>query len=764
LIRLLCFINQPEEYMTPIYTISILFIVLTGLFAQNRPSLSITPVQGEIQIDGNLDDTGWETASESSQFYETYPGDGTAPPVGTKVKLSYDRDFLYIAFLCLDDDPAKIRSSLCDRDQIWQDDYIGVLLDTYGDANLGIYLFSNPLGIQGDTRFSPSHGEDDSFDLIFDTEAKITNEGYQVEMRIPFSSLPFPDRDVQNWRVNFWRTRPRESRATYSWSRLSRDESCFLCQYGYLNGLQGIESSTSLEFIPSLVASQSASLADPGNPDSKFSHSDLNAEVSLSTKWNISPSLSLEAALNPDFSQVESDAARIDVNQTFALSYPEKRPFFQAGGNLFSTWIDVVYTRAVNNPLAAAKLLGRRGNSSLAFLTAIDEDTPVLLPFEESTGFVALGKSYSNILRYKYAFGESSYLGAMISDRRFEKKGGGTNLGLDGIWKINNNLQIEGQMVFSHSTEPDDTSRTRPYNSILIDDRHTAGFDGETYNGNADYLSLERSARKYSFDMDAWWTGKTFRAENGFITQSSNQRLMFWNGYNFYFENNPVIERIRPEFNLARIWNMDSRVKDEWFMPGLFFRFKNQTSVQVAWLLDNEYYKGRSYDGINRFSLSVDSDFSRMLSFGFFWQNGRSIANRRDDHPVKGKGNYMEVALAIKPIDRIVIQPELQFSDMYRLDSGEQVYSGYILRVHNNLQFNRETSLRLIVQYDQFDHFLDIEPLLSYKLNPFSIFYLGASSGLQRYTQNQSEPYFDQTGWQEQSRQYFLKFQYLFGI
>ncbi|MCK5076395.1 MAG: carbohydrate binding family 9 domain-containing protein, partial [Calditrichia bacterium] len=379
-----------RKYIIINFILVLSFIVLAAnenkdsFIPQINPGLSITKTFANITVDGVLDDEGWKNAASVTGFAETHPGDQTKPVVKTEVKITYDANNLYVAFIC-EDNPDEIRASLRDRDEIWSDDYVGILLDTYGDASWALYIFSNPLGIQGDTHFSSTIGEDDSFDMIYQSEGKITAEGYQVEMAIPFSSLRFPDNPEQEWRVNFWRTHPRDSRRTYSWAALSRDEPCFLCQYGTLSGIKNVQPGKSLELLPSVIANQTGALKDYDNPNSGFKNENIDGEASLSLKWAVTPSLTVEGAYNPDFSQVESDVDQIDINNTFALYYPEKRPFFQEGSDLFKTWHRIVYTRAINDPIVASKIIGRWNRNTLAYLGAVDENSLLVIPLEEKS-------------------------------------------------------------------------------------------------------------------------------------------------------------------------------------------------------------------------------------------------------------------------------------------------------------------------------------------------------------------------------------------
>ena len=393
-----------------------------------RPGRIATP----IVIDGELDDEGWARADKAVNFSETNPGDGTKPPIGIEVWTAYDDNNIYFAYI-IEDDPAKIRVNMSDRDAIWQDDYVGVILDPYANNSWAYFIASNPIGIQGDTRIVPGGNEDMGFDIIFRTDGKVTDTGYQVEMAIPFESLRFPDREVQSWNINFWITHPRESRNTYSWAGIDRDDPCWLCQAGTAEGITGATPAGKLELLPAFTGSQSASLPSFENPGVGLDNSRLTTDPSFGAKYRFSSNLIADVAVNPDFSQIESDAAQIDVNSTFALFFPERRPFFQEGSDLFNTpGQQTVYTRSINNPVAAAKVTGRAGQTSYSYVGGLDEDSPIILPFEEQSRFVQAGESYSNLLRVKQNFGTNSYVGGLITDRRFtDSNGAGSTFGVD---------------------------------------------------------------------------------------------------------------------------------------------------------------------------------------------------------------------------------------------------------------------------------------------------------------------------------------------
>ena len=256
----------------------------TAHFVPNElPSLFPPRITEELDIDGDLNEPGWFAAARAVNFSETFPGDQTEPPIGVTAMVTYSQTFLYVAFM-VRDDPKAVRANLSDRDAIWQDDYVGLLLDPHGDGQAMYFIASNPVGIQGDTRIG-SNFEDDGFNLLYESKGKITASGYQVEMAIPFKGLRFPDREVQEWRGTFWITHPRQSRSTYSWAAISRDNPCWSCQLGSISGLRGVKSGKNLEILPAIVGASVGELRDEGNPNSGFDTRRARIEPSLNLKY-----------------------------------------------------------------------------------------------------------------------------------------------------------------------------------------------------------------------------------------------------------------------------------------------------------------------------------------------------------------------------------------------------------------------------------------------------------------------------------------------
>jgi len=733
-----------------------------------KPTLQVSRAAGAITIDGDLDDAGWKGAARATNFTETSPGDQVRPPVDTEVLVTYDDTRLYIAFIC-HDDPALIRASLRARDEIFQDDYIGLILDTYDNAAWAYELFVNPDGIQGDLRWTPD-GEDIGFDVVWESKGRITGDGWQVEVAVPFKSLRFPNRDVQEWRATFWRNHPRDSRRRYTWATISRDDPCFLCQFGTLRGIEGVKPGGSLEVLPAVVGSQTAALKDDADPNSGFDVENPDAEASVGLRYSFSSSIAAALTVNPDFSQVESDVEQIDVNTTFALFFPERRPFFQEGSDLYNSFITAVYTRQINDPTVAARITGRTDKTSFFYLAAHDNHTPLILPFEERSLFAAPGKSVSNIARARVTFGEDNFVGALVTDRRYDGGGSGTLGGVDAQVRFKQNYVVRGQGLVSYTDEPNRTDLlTGQLDSVYFDrGKHTSALDGETYGGHGAVVGVEREARHWQSEVEYWDSSPTFRADDGFVVRNSERKLSFENAYAVHPDNR-VLDSVVPNVLLWRRWNAFSIRKGQAIENTVNFTFKKQTTVQIGYDRSEEMYRNTYFDGIDLYYGQFETAFSQILQFGFWYGRGDRLArlvddpDDPDDAPFLGTGSSYDIWGTIKPFRRLAIEPWYTFSELKYPVTDETFFKGYIWRVKTNYQFTRELFLRLVLQYDDFSGELNVEPLLSYQLNPFSVFYLGASVNERDFDHETIDPMmrtgdgFEPTAWQ-----LFFKFQYFF--
>jgi hypothetical protein len=712
-----------------------------------QPTLRVAPTPGPIVIDGDLNDAGWVGAARATGFAEFQPRELVAAAVPIEAWVTYDEKYLYVAFR-VKDDPSAVRASLRSRDQVMGDDLVGIILDPFGNNASGYIIGANPLGVQLDMRVSQS-SEDMGFDLLYESAGKITETGYQVELAIPFSSLQFPKGHEQEWRLNFIKLHPRSSMRQYSWAALTQNHSCLLCQNGTLTGLAGIESGGRIELLPSLVASQAGTLANRGDPNS-FENASPSAAVSLGVRYPFRPGWSAEATYNPDFSQVESDAAQIDVNTTFALSFPERRPFFQEGAELFDTSISQVYTRAINSPIGAAKLVGRQGRWSVGYIGAVDERTPILVPLEERTLFVAADRSTSNIVRAVGTVGESSQLGVLLTDRRYEGGGSGSTVGADARLRFNGQWQINAQLVASHTAEPE-TGALSGHDLTFGDEGHTVALDGESYAGHSAFLNVGRYARVMSFGATYREATPTFRTASGFQARNDFRNLSAFTNWSHYPEEG-LVDRATVSLQANQGWNYSGLSRDRYLSPSMNLQMKGQTFLNAGGRYGQERFDGQRYNGLTTAWAGAHTAFSDKLSLSVSASGGDWI-HRRFGAGQVGRGLSLSANAEIKPTQQLVVEPMLAYQRMSDA-AGDELFAGYIARSRVSYQFTRELFARVVVQYNDFNEALTFEPLVMYRLNPLSVLYIGSTHGYGSF----EAPY----GFEQTDRQFFLKLQYLF--
>jgi hypothetical protein len=721
-----------------------------------HPELRISRTAGPVTIDGKLNDPGWQGAAKASNFAEHEPGNQTKPAVDTEAYIAYDDEYIYVAFMCYDK-PGEVRATFCERDKIFSDDVVFLCLDTYGEATHAYEIAVNAYGIPGDLLFSPTGGEDLTYDMIYRTASRIVENGWVAEMAIPFSSLRFPDRPEQTWRVDFWRNRPRESRYQYSWAAYNRNENCWPCQWGTVTGIQGIKPGKGLELLPAVVAHESGSLGDGG----AFENGDVKGDLALGIAYDVSSELSAEAAINPDFSQVETDQAQIDVNSTFALFYPEKRPFFQEGSDLFNSYFSAVYTRSINDPAVAGKLTWRKGANSTALLTAMDEHSVIILPFEERSEFVENGRSYSNILRVRRDLGKQSHVGLIATNRIFDGGGMGSLASIDGQIRLSESNSFRFQALASHTEEVDNLALVpdSAFNASKFDGgKYTAGLDGESFWGHALALGASRNTSSYWGSAHFYQYSPTFRADNGFEPQNNQRMGELELGGIVRFEKSKVLQSIDSETELARKWNFDGVRKDEWINTNLEVSFRAaQTAMHAQYMASNELFHGAQFNGIWAVHNCFSTKPSEVLSLSGNVNYGHRIARHE---LVMGKQLDYGVSATLKPIDRLLISASYGRSQSDDLATGERLFSQSVFWSRLSLQLSRELSMRLISQYNDRWRTWDFDPLITYRINSLTMFYVGSTHNYRDFDLAED----GREGWDLTDRQFFMKLQYLFQI
>jgi hypothetical protein len=470
------------------------------------PPLTIQPVAGPIVLDGDLGDPGWQGAAPITQWFETRVGDGVEPQVANVGYLTFDGKFLYAAFRFADPNPRLIRAPIADHDALsGSTDYAGIIVDSHNDGKTAQMFLANANGLLYDAVTNDATGEDSSPDFFWEARGRVTESGWTLELRVPFSSLRYGREEAPTWGILLYRNYPRDRRYQFFTARMPRDVNCFVCNSSKLAGLSHLPHGSHLVVAPFTTAQRSdAPEAGLGSP---LRAGEVETESGLDVKWSPSASLALDATIRPDFSQVESDAAQIVANERFALFFPEKRSFFLEGVDLFSTPLQAVYTRTITAPEAGVRATGRVGGTAYtALLTRDRGGGAVILPGAQGSEFAPQDfRSDVGIVRLRHDVGQS-FVSVLGTTR--EMDGGGHNrvVGPDVVWRPRRTDSVRGQFLVSHTRTPN-----RP-------DLATA-WDGRTLTDHAALVSWGYGSERFDWYVQGQDMGPDFRADNGFIPQ-----------------------------------------------------------------------------------------------------------------------------------------------------------------------------------------------------------------------------------------------------
>jgi len=721
-------------------------LLLTSPAYSNIASL---PRTGEpVTIDGVLDDEAWKYATQINIDTETNPGENIPARVKTVAYLVEDGEKLYIAFDARDPDPQAIRAYLQDRDKAWNDDFVGIVLDTYNDERRAFEFFANPLGVQMDlTNDDVNEREDESWNAIWDSAGQITDAGYIVEMEIPLNQLRFPHIDgKQTWGFDLLRFYPRDKRYRFSNNSQDRDRNCYLCQFNKIEGLENVTPSTDLEIVPTITGSKTDSSDDPGLEP--MQSGDTETEAGVSIRWGITPDMTANLAINPDFSQVEADVAQLDVNNQFALFFPETRPFFLEGADYFSTPIDAVFTRTVADPDVGAKLTGKRGNHTYGVFAARDAITNLLLPGAFGSDSTSLDQDNTTFVgRYNRSFGDASSVGALLTTRDGDDYKN-TVGGFDVRWKISDQHSVRAQYLQSDTEYPDD---------VVDDFEQPSG----SFSGDSVYAGYEYDSRNWFAYLEHEANSSGFRADSGFVPQVDISRQIVGGGHVWHGEEEDWWTRMRfqSDWDITHddSGRMLEREVEAYFGVGL----PHQSWIQPGVLSRDTLWDGVLYKE-NKVSIYYQIRPKGGLSLGVFARYGDQVdfANSR-----------LGDQLRLEPFIDWNINRNLFLrlrATLVQLDTkdGEEVFDAGVYDVRATWQFNRRSFIRLTAQIRDVDRNQDVyvdevdansrrvgrQLLYSYKINPQTVFFLG-------YSDNHIDDD-DLDGLQETDRTLFMKIGY----
>jgi hypothetical protein len=727
---LLCFAAE-RRGIAPALVLAALLQPCAGAFAAMGPEIRIARTATPIVVDGDLSDPAWRAAEPITDWLETNPGDNIPPKVRSVAWLAYDSDFLYAAFEFDEPDPKTIRAPLGDRDNVRSyTDYGGVIIDSQNDGHTAQLFLANARGIQYDALSNDASGEDDSPDYFWDSAARITATGWMLEIRIPFSSLRYTDPDPAQWGILLYRNRPRDFRYQMFTSRLPRDSSCFICNSRPLVGLAGLSVGSHYVVAPYLAANQSASPRDGlGSP---LATDDAEFDGGVDAKWIPNPSTAIDATVNPDFSQIESDAGQITANERFALFFPEKRPFFLEGVNLLQTPIQAVYTRTFTSPRFGLRATG--GSESTKYTALVGQDRgggSVILPGAEGSGFADQDfSSYVAVTRARHDF-KKAFMSFLYTGRENASgDGGGSNhvAGPDFEWRPTPQDTVTGQLLFSWSDTPN-----RPDLAQEWDGRKLAGHAAKLWGQHAtETWDLFGQYEDFSDE---------FRADNGFVPQVGYRMLYVESGRTW----RPVgkkVSRVRL-FGIAnRAETQGGELLSQEFVPGVGMDATWNSFVRFEFAFDEVVNQGVTFDRFQfRPQLEVrPGKIVQQVILQAVYGDDVDFANNRP-----GDGWRATLTADLQPTDHLALglSAARRILDVDTVEPGNgiagRLFTADLARLRVVYTFNAKSWLRLIGEWAETErnpalYTFDVRPtsgdfsgsaVFAYKLNWQTVFFLG---------------------------------------
>ena len=751
--------------------------VLTGRVTV-RPRRTTTPPT----VDGLLDDAVWGNAARITEFVQREPLDGAPATEDTDVYVAYDDSNLYLAFHAKYENPRMMRANRVDRDRAgFGDDTISVYFDTFLDQQRA-YVFSvNGYGVQGDSivggrgrgggggGFGGGRGGiprgDRSWDALFTTGGQPVADGYTAEMAIPFKSLRYPARPggaPHTWGFQIVR-RIRGKDETIVWSPVSRDMAGFLPQMGVLDGMTGLSTSRNLEVQPTFTAFRYGTFDETAG---QLVDGEAQPDFGANFKYGVTPNLIADFTLNPDFSQIESDRPQVEVNQRFALFYPELRPFFLEGAEIFQIQapVTVVHTRTIVDPQYGAKLTGKAGKTTLGVLFASDEGASLGVDDRLDPAF---GRSAQTFVgRARYDLYSESFIGAIVTDREF-LDGYSRLVGADSNFRIGATHQLGFRAFGTDRRAAQSGPQVNPCPATASDPEGPAACGGYAMD-----FGFRKRGRNLSYSIDSFALSPDFRTDVGFVRRTDQRETQADIEYEWWPQT--WVISWGPEVRYGRNYNFDQVLEDEQFRAGVSANFAKNIRYSFDVDQDMERYYGIDFDK-RRYRMFGNVNTSRVLSFGTGFDWGDEVyfdgANA-----FLGRESGFRTFINFRPVSRFATNINIttsRFTDPLGLftagvNDGERQENGEIFNVNifrtlNTYQVTDRLALRNITEFNTWDGKIALNFLATYRVNSGTAFYIGYDDHYQQH-----ERFYDDQvnivdrGYLQTNRAVFTKIQYLF--
>ena len=737
--------------------------ILTG-----RPSVTAPRSDEPPRIDGLLDDAIWQRATRLTEFVQIRPIEGAPATEETEVWIAFDSGNIYFAMHAHYSDPSIARTNRVDRDQTRSDDTISVYFDTFLDQQLA-YVFSvNGYGVQADSLmggrggsggggssrgggfrggsfrgggssggggfsggFSGIPSGDSSWNALFDSAGTLVADGWTAEMAIPFKSLRYPSSDSHRWGFQVVRSIGGKDE-TVVWSPVVRGNSGFMSQMGLLDGLSGLSTSRNIEFLPTFTAVQVGSLdtSTGGFPEER------QPEGALNLKYGITSNLTLDFTYNPDFSQIESDLQQIEVNQRFPLFFPELRPFFLEGQEIFQTRgpANLLHTRTIVDPRYGGKITGKVGKTTVGLLFANDEapgkvDDPTDPAFGQTAQFL--------VGRVRYDLYAESYIGAIVTDREFLDQYSRVG-GVDANFRLGRTQTVS--MAFFQAQH-----------------RDSAGVEQSGPGWSFNYNNRGRNLT-YSFSTEG--LDPDFRTDTGFVRRVDTRQARANVSYRWYPES--WLISWGPRVSYDRNYDFAGILQDEGTSVGMTASLAKSIIIFVNVNRDMERFAEINFFK-TRYFAGGGVNTSQRIGIGGFFSWGDQV--RFSATPFLGNSVSASIFLNLRPVSRFQMNLNVSTSRLVDPSTFEEVFDVKIFRTFSTVQFTERLLLRNIMEYNTFNRTLGANVLLTYRVNSGTVFYIGYDD---RYRQgdlifdDNDDPLYFTTDFERTNRAFFTKVSYLF--
>ena len=737
--------------------------ILTG-----RPSVRATRTTVPPVIDGRLDDVVWQDAARIDAFVQRRPLDGEPATEATEVYIAYDRENLYFGVYAHYSDSRLIRANRSDRDRTISDDLVALYFDPFIDQQRAYAFSVNGYGVQGDSIMNAPGGGggggapsgpgggfrggagggggggnaalasggvptgDLSWDALFESRGVPVDDGWTAELAIPFKSLRYPSRalgEAHRWGFQIARSIASKDEVDV-WAPISRDVAGFLPQMGLLDGLMDLSTSRNLELLPTFTAIQ---FGEHNSETGRFD-AETQPEGALNLKYGVTSDLTADFTYNPDFSQIESDIPQIEVNQRFPLFFPELRPFFLEGREIFDVAgpVTLVYTRTIVDPRYGAKLTGKVGDTAVGVLFANDEapglrDEPLDPAFGQSAQ-VFIGRARHDLYT-------ESYIGATLTDREFMD--GHSRVGaVDARFRLGRTSSISMQYAASQHRDETGIDRT----------------------GATTHIAFSQRGRNLSYGASLDTVDPDFRTDTGFVRRvdtrvaRTNMSYRWWPG-------NWIIN-LGPRVNYSRNYDFEGILQDEQATLSVNAQLAHGAIASMNINRDMERYLGTEFIK-TRYVFAGSLNASRKVRFGAVISAGDEIF--LGDNAFLGDGFTASLSMNTRPMTRLSADVRLIMSRLTEPRTQTLLFDVKIVRTLTTFQFTDRLRLRNIMEYDTFNKALGANLLVSYRVNAGTVFYAGVDD---HFAQGDlfDAVRFPTREFQRTNRAFFMKLSYLFRL